>query len=155
MSRGVALLVACVTAVLVAGCPVDTDNGKECVLLKKGPNDGGGVPITESEVTPGKDFVSFGAPECADFVCVRAASAPKTGDPNATAYGRCSSRCASQDDKCPSAVSNVRLDCRALILDEETLGRLCQQDPTKCERYFGGAQTPWFCAEPGTVDAGS
>jgi len=154
MTRSLWVVTAAVLTLLAAGCPVSTDNGIPCELVKRAP-DGGAEKITEAEVTPGKDFVSFGVPECENFLCVRASSAPKSGNPNNVATGRCSSRCASEESNCPSAVNDLELKCRPLILDEVTLGQICLNDPAKCERYFGGAQTPFFCAESGTVDAGS
>jgi hypothetical protein len=155
MSRGiVSLATAALALAVMTGCTVAGDNGIPCDLVKRAP-DGGSAEVTESEVTPGKDFVSFGAPECENFVCVRSSAAPKTGDPTARAKGKCSSRCASAEARCSSAVGEVKLQCRPLILDDVTLGKICLDDPGKCERFFGGAQTPYFCAEPSTVDAGN
>jgi hypothetical protein len=152
MTRSLGLLTCAVLTFCFVGCSVYTDNGIPCDLIKSGAD--GGVKVLESEVTPGKDFVSFGVTECENFICVRASSAPKSGDPNAVATGRCSSRCASEEARCGSA-NDAKLSCRPLILDEVTLGKICLDSPQKCKELFGGPQGAYFCAEASTVDAGT
>lgn len=151
----------------VPACKVTTDLGTPCTLVKKDPGDDTGkrsLPMKESEVTAGKDFISFGAVECEDLVCVRDSSyAPLAGTtplPTDDAKGYCSRpclRCATTG--CPAANPDddsnplKRLGCRPLILDEATLNSICQTDAEKCKKYFGDTKSPYFCAR-GQADAG-
>ena len=149
------LAIACVG--LLTGCRVDTDLGVECNLVRKdpadtNPDDGYNfLPILEGEVTEGKDFISFGAVECEDYVCVRDKDFPKGSSPNVQAKGYCSRRCApTSPQPCPGAEANLppgkSMTCRALILDEQTLGTICHDDPTTCTRVFGDTRSPYLCA---------
>lgn len=162
--RGNRLLWAVVSAVavgvLLSGCKAQTDLGKPCILVKKDPNDTDpsngiqSIPIKESEITPGKDFVSFGATDCEDLVCVRDANTP-AGDPNADATGFCSRSCVQTiPDSCDTGDDTIdkakTYTCRSLILDEETLAAIKQNDPEKYRKYFGDTQSPYFCAKPQT-----
>jgi hypothetical protein len=135
------------------GCRVATDLGRPCTLVKKNPDGGSGsVGILESDLPPNKDFISFGATECEDLVCVRDAAVPRSGIPNATATGYCSRACVPNvtngcpasnpdDDKDP----NKKLSCRALLLDEQTLGAICSTRPDTCQS-IGDTRSPYFCA---------
>jgi hypothetical protein len=141
-------------------CRVATDLGLPCQLVKKNP-DGGttSVPILESDLPGGnKDFISFGATECEDLVCVRDANVPRTGVPGAAAMGYCSRACVPNvSGACPAANKSddsnpdKRLTCRALLLDEATLGAICTNDPSTCQK-LGDTRSPYFCARG--VDAG-
>jgi hypothetical protein len=143
------------------GCRVATDLGRTCQLVKRNPDGGqGSVAILESELPAGtKDFISFGATECEDLVCVRSADIAKTGVPGAAATGYCSRACVpNASTGCPAANSDDdkdptrRLICRALLLDDLTLAQICTNDPGTCQQ-IGGARSPYFCAH--AVDAGS
>jgi hypothetical protein len=153
----VATLVLLGILVLVGACRVATDLGRTCNLVKKNPDGGtGSVPILESDLPGGnKDFISFGATECEDLVCVRDANVPRSGVANAPALGYCSRPCVpgvsngcpaanSDDDKDPSK----KLLCRALLLDELTLAAICTNDPSTCQR-IGDTRSPYFCARDG------
>jgi hypothetical protein len=146
--------------VLLGACRAATDLGHQCTMVKGSP-DGGAVSIKESELPDGvlRDFISFGTAQCEDFVCVRDANFRKTGVAGADATGYCSRPCVpkgsfgcpaenSDDDKDP----NKRLSCRALLLDEETLGSICTTDPGRCQQ-IAGTRSPYFCAR--TLDAGT
>lgn len=148
------LVCAAAMAAAIGGCKSENTLGGDCTLVKKGPADGGAkaVPIRENEINAGlqKDFVSFGSIECEDFVCTRDPSYPRDGG-TGVAHGYCSKPCANNDscktgddaiDKSPSK----RLVCRPLLLDEATLGQICQQNPADCQSYFGGTTSPYFCA---------
>src|SRR5688572_18896823 len=111
---------------LIVSC-APTDLGRECVLMRLGPN--GPEAILEGEIDTGKDVVSFGAVECDHSVCVRSSSAPRTMPRDAPARGRCSTFCENDSTQCASAMSHVSLRCRALVLDETTLAALRARDP--------------------------
>lgn len=156
-----AAVLATAAAVLLSACPSATDLGRECVLIKRdpadtNPDDGiNSIVIRESEVTTGKDFISFGATECDDLVCVRDARMPLSGDPTAAAKGVCSRPCipsnaASCDtgDRSIDEDDAARFNCRPLLLDEETLAAIREADPAKYQRYFGTTQSPDFCVGP-------
>ena len=145
----------------VGGCKSENSLGGDCVLVKKGPDGGSAVPIKESEINAGlqKDFVSFGSIECEDFVCTRDPAFPRDGGSDAGAHGYCSKPCAS-NDTCKTGEDAIdkdpkkKLTCRALLLDEATLGQICQQNPADCRTYFGGTSSPFFCARPLTATDG-
>lgn len=139
---------------LPSACRVNTDLGRSCQLVKKNP-DGGptSVPIVEADL-PGanKDFISFGATECEELVCVRDAYVPRTGVATALATGYCSRSCvANSTIACPAANPADdtdparKLSCRALLLDEQTLGAICTNDPGTCQQ-IGDTRSPYFCA---------
>jgi hypothetical protein len=143
---------------LWSACPNPTDLGKECVLIRKDPadtdpSDGtNSIEIREGEITPGKDFISFGATECDDLICVRDANAAPGTDPNAIAKGVCSRPCvATSATSCETGDRSVdedesrRFTCRSLLLDADTLAAIKEADPEKYQRYFGNAQSPDFC----------
>ena len=161
MSARAAMLVA---IFVVAGCKVPTDLGNECQMVKRDPNvDGGRLFIKEGEIKDGanKDFISFGSAECEDRACVRDINFPRGLDESLPAKGYCSRVCLpSTPNACPPAKAEDEKDplrnlsCRALLLDQATLSAICMDSPADCQRYFGGAQTPYFCARGGSVDAG-
>jgi hypothetical protein len=131
-------------------------------MVKKNP-DGGttSVALLESDLPGGaKDYISFGATECEDLVCVRDANVPLSGVPNAAAMGYCSRACVPNSSAgCPAADPNddrdpsKRLTCRALLLDELTLAAICTNDPATCQR-IGDTRSPYFCARGLTPDGG-
>lgn len=147
----------------LAGCRVQTDLGTPCTLVRRDPadtNEADGVnsiPILESEVSTGgadgRDYISFGATECEDLVCVRDAAFVGTRDPGSAAEGYCSRPCEPQlQNQCPPANESDQADpvkalgCRPMLLDQESLNTLRARDPEKYERYFGKTTTPNFCA---------
>ncbi|HEX9508227.1 MAG TPA: adventurous gliding motility lipoprotein CglC [Myxococcales bacterium] len=138
---------------LVGACKATTDFGTDCTLVKKNPDGGSiAVAIREGELPDGgKDFISFGAAVCENFVCVRDSAYPKNPNPAAEAMGYCSGSCVagtacaaanSADDRDPAR----KLTCRPLLLDELTIAAICTADPIKCQTYFGGNRSPYFCA---------
>jgi len=155
------VLVSLVLLVFLEGCRVATDLGRECTLVKKNPDGGpGSVFILESELPDAgtqsdagtKDYISFGATQCEDLVCVRNANTPKTGVAGAVASGYCSRPCVpNASTGCPAANSddendtNNNLTCRALLLDEQTLAEICTNDPGRCQQ-IAGTLSPYFCA---------
>src|SRR5713226_5661255 len=74
---------------LVGACKATTDFGTDCTLVKKNPDGGSiAVAIREGELPDGgKDFISFGAAVCENFVCVRDSAYPKNPNPAAEAMG--------------------------------------------------------------------
>ncbi len=153
-------LAVLLSAAFVIGCGVKTDLGKTCSLFKRGP-DGGAVPIKEQDIAgkANKDFISFGAVECEDLVCVRDSSFVSTAQPTDNAQGYCSRPCVlGSTTGCPAADSaddqnpTRRLSCRALLLDETTLAA-CRADPD-CKARLGDTTAPYFCAR-GKPDGGS
>lgn len=136
---------------LLAACTTPTDYGQPCKLVKRGP-DGKPVPIATGEIKvgAGKDFISFGATDCENLVCVIDTDAPAGTNPNAPAVGYCSNRC-QQGTECPSGDPADDLDpkkklrCRALVLDEETLRSV----------NIGDLKSPYFCARGAVTDGGT
>lgn len=158
------------TGVLLEGCKVTTDLGTPCVLVKRDPTDTDAsdgirsVPIVEGDfdTEPAGDLISFGAVECEDLVCVQDAQLRQTdwkNDPNHALTGYCSTSCVQgsttgcspQADATNDTNPDLKMSCRALLLDSATMGRLCQTDPAKCQEYFGNNTSPYFCARGGTT----
>jgi hypothetical protein len=165
MSARLALLVG--AALMLGGCEIKSDIGKGCVLVRKAteqelkdhPELGKTRGMMESELRAGQDFISFGAVECEDLICVRdgdfdpelAAGSDLT---KTAAKGYCSKACLadSLQNSCvvtdPEAVASVkdRMACRALLLDQKALEDLKANDPTTYANTFGDNNSPSFCA---------
>lgn len=153
------LVVLLSAALLASGCEVTTQLGKECVLVKKPTPErqAEGIqsdPVLESEIAVGQDFISFGATDCEDLICVRDADAARDPDPNAVAKGYCSTDCVegSGEEACEVTDTSVpaelrnRMTCRSLLLDQASLEALRQSDPALYRRTFGENNSPYFCA---------
>lgn len=155
----------CFLMLVLCACPVRTDLGTPCTLVKRNPDGGNPISMREGEIPDGgrnTDFISFGATECEDLVCVRDGNLPLSGRPETTAVGYCSRSCVptssigcpakdSHDDKDPTK----KLSCRSLLLDEQTLAFLRTNDPSKYHQYFGESTSPFFCARTAGGDAGT
>ncbi|WP_224369288.1 adventurous gliding motility lipoprotein CglC [Hyalangium versicolor] len=153
------LVVLLSAALLASGCEVTTELGKKCVLVKK-PSDeevAQGIrskPVINSEIAAGQDFISFGATDCEDLICVRDAEfVPEDTSPNVAAEGYCSQECVEgstgdcevTDTSVPDALKD-RIVCRSLLLDQATLERLKRDDPVTYRRTFGETNSPYFCS---------
>ena len=165
MSRPYAVAWVLVVASLGAGltgCRVQTDLGVECLLVRKGAVEGETAYITNAEVKPGQEYISFGAAQCDDLVCVRDANFPvDSANPGQPAKGYCSKHCVPQDgpslnDSCPAANADDdrkdspnRLTCREVLLDPETLAAYKAADPVGYEEHFPPDVTPYYCARGG------
>jgi hypothetical protein len=145
-------------------CKADTDLGKPgCHLLKALP-DGGATNVIVAELSAGKDFLSFGAVECEDLICVldvdgvaqvlaqATANAQVLAEP---ATGYCSHACAQGNTSgCTPQYQDLQNDpsmimaCRALVLDNDTIAEICK-DPVKCQEYFNNSRSAFFCARGG------
>lgn len=155
MARSLALpallSIAALIVPMLFGCTNAGDNGRPCFLVKRDPADTNPddgvdrVRVTEGEIGQGTDFISFSATECEDLVCVREAGTAASGNPSTEAVGKCSRPCVGEGAECPSAVSDLTLSCRALLLDVETLSKVRQADPVRFESAFGGTTSPFFC----------
>ncbi len=160
-----------VFALLVVGCKTPTDLGAVCRMVKRNPDGGRALPIREGEIKAGanKDFISFGASDCDNLTCVRDSEFARGdggrldgglddddgGTLGPIALGYCSDKCL-QGSTCSSADPNddndakKRLNCRALLLDNETLNALCGAG--QC--LPGNIKSPYFCARGQIPDAG-
>ena len=143
------------------GCQDSTDLGKTpCHLVKKGP-DGGPVDVVVGELSAGKDFLSFGAVECEDLVCVLdkqgvsavlAQAISNSAVLSNPALGYCSRACAQgSSTTCTPQFDDQQNDpalamsCQQLVLDSATIAEICK-DPAKCAAYFDNNRSPFFCA---------
>jgi hypothetical protein len=153
MMKTWAAVCAAVVALLTTDCTVPPI-GQPCTLVKKDPSDPAGlksIPITEGEIAnqQQKDYLSLGATDCEDLVCVRSANHwPDNPDPNAAATGECSTSCSpnAQGGCITGTHTDTEADaftCRALVLDAEVLSMLRQQHPE-----WNLPQSEYFCARP-------
>lgn len=145
--------------VMISACPVIDDLGADCTLVRADPTDTDpsdgtrSIPIKESEIsgTPNMDIISFGATECENLVCVRAAGTAFSPNPAVTdATGFCSRAC-SENNTEGCLTGNAGIDnndpfkCRSLALDPEELARIKQERP---ELIPPGVTSPFYCAKP-------
>jgi hypothetical protein len=140
------------SAVLLAsGCQVTTQLGQSCVLVKK-KDATSSTPVLEKDIAPKQDFISFGATDCEDLICVRDAESPHDPDPEAVALGYCSQECVEGSSSCTVTSTDVdtalkdRMTCRSLLLDQASLERLKKDDPVAYRNTFGETNSPYFCA---------
>jgi hypothetical protein len=155
----IALLAVMAAIIAVTSCKPPTDLNRPCRLVKRNPDGGDGVvPILEGEVKAnaghGKDFISIGTVDCDDLICVRDSLLETDAGPFDPAYGYCSRECL-EGAVCPSYDSSLdttanKLNCRALLLDKETLAGLVGADGGSP----GNVRDPFFCARGETPDAG-
>ncbi|HEX8824258.1 MAG TPA: adventurous gliding motility lipoprotein CglC [Archangium sp.] len=152
MSSRLALLVS--AALLCGGCKVTSDIGKPCLLVKRGTGSNS-APVTEADLRPGQDFISFGALDCEDLVCVKDANMPtQIADNEAKqVIGYCSKACVAEtQDTCAvtdaEALAEVkdRIACRPLLLDQQALDALRAADRAAYRATFGDNTSPYFCA---------
>ncbi|MCY1015358.1 adventurous gliding motility lipoprotein CglC [Pyxidicoccus sp. MSG2] len=172
MSVRTALLMS--AALLLGGCEVSSEIGKECTLVRKASPEEEQefgrkfMPILEKEVAPKQDFISFGSIECEDLICVRDAAFPRATNedgsvnPNAEAKGYCSKECVEGSNACEvKDTSGVleglpeRMGCRALLLDQDTLDALRSSDEGFYRRTFGENNSPFFCAGAPVAQSGN
>ncbi|WP_043432368.1 adventurous gliding motility lipoprotein CglC [Cystobacter fuscus] len=167
MSARLALLLMG-AALLCGGCEVPADTGKRCGLVKKDPNDPtglGSIPVTPSDIRFNQDFISFGAVDCEELVCVRTAGTElqTSGENEAIqVMGYCSKACNLESTTAcavthPDTAEDVKatLGCRPLLLDQVALDTLKRTNPAEFERLFGRNESPNFCASKGVGTAGS
>lgn len=171
MSVRTALLMS--AALLLGGCEVSSEIGKECTLVRKATAEesaaNGGrkfMPILQKEVARNQDVISFGSIECEDLICVRDADFPpkmmddpsdpggaQIDDPEAEAKGYCSKECVEGSNACEvKDTSGVleglpeRMSCRSLLLDQATLEALRSANESRYRETFGENNSPFFCA---------
>ncbi len=154
----IALLAVMVAIIAVTSCKPATDLNRPCRLVKRNPDGGEALPILEGEVLANKghdkDFISIGTVDCDDLICVRDSHLVTDAGPFDPAYGYCSRECL-EGSVCPSYDSSLdtsanKLNCRALLLDKETLAVIAGGDGGAP----GNVRDPFFCARGQTPDAG-
>ena len=145
-------------ALLLGGCEVSTQLGTPCDLVRKATPDEQAagndfMPILEKDIAADQDFISFGALDCEDLVCVRDASSPRDPEPTARARGYCSKECVQGTTTgckvtSSEAVEDIkeRMTCRPLLLDQATLEAIKVADEAFYRRTFGENNSPYFCA---------
>lgn len=144
-------------------CPPRGDLGNPCKMPRR--TDAGTTNLTEKEVrartgtaaNATRDFLAFGSIDCDDLLCVRDATYASDAGDDAEALGYCSKPC-DIGAACPSSNpdddmrGDRRLNCRPLLLDEQTLEAI-NQDPA-ARRILNNVKSPYFCARGSTPDAG-
>lgn len=149
-------------------CTANTDLGQQCRMVKA--VDGGVTFVVVGDLSAGKDFVSFGATECNDLVCVvdqqsasEQLSAAQRGagiSLDSPAVGYCSVACVQGNNStCSPQVNDMQnvpgnaMTCRELVLDQALIAAICQ-DAAKCQEYFGSNRASFFCARGAPADGG-
>lgn len=152
-----------ISGLALAACPPSGDLGKPCQMPRR--TDAGTTFLTEREVrartgtgaNATRDFLAFGSLDCDDLLCVRDATFVSDAGDDAVALGYCSKPC-DIGAACPSFNADLdkrgdtRLNCRPLLLDEQTLETI-NQDPA-ARRILNNVRSPYFCARGSTPDAG-
>jgi hypothetical protein len=156
------LYIAAALAIVAVGCKPATDLNSPCTLVKRNPDGGVPLPITEGEVRnaqgQNKDFIAVGSVECEDLICVRDSNFSNDAGTTEAATGYCSKQCqADLTNACPSFEESFdkgpkALSCRALLLSAETLAILNASDGGG----FPGIRDSFFCARgAASADAGN
>jgi hypothetical protein len=163
------LLGAVLLSTALAACTASTELGKACNLVKALP-DGGVTAVVIGDLSAGKDFVSFGATECEDLVCVvdQASVSQQLSEAqrdagsslSSPATGYCSKACVQGNNATCTPQYNDQQDipglamtCRELVLDPEIIAEICK-DPVLCQEFFGSNRTSFFCARGAPTDGG-
>lgn len=160
-------------ALLLGGCEVSSEIGKECTLVRKATAEEQAqfgrdiMPVLEKEIASQQDFISFGSLECEDLICVRDSDFPRpTRDDGALngeaeAKGYCSKPCVEGSNACEvKDTSGVlpglpeRMTCRAMLLDQATLEALRAANEAQYRRTFGENNSPFFCAGTPLAETG-
>ena len=164
------LLGAVLLGVTLFACTSSTDLGETCNPVKALP-DGGVTYVLVGDLSAGKDFISFGATECSDLVCVvdqelasqELSQAQRDAglSLSSPAIGYCSTACVQGNDStCSPQYNNqqnqpaLAMTCRELLLDPALIAEICSS-PAKCEEYFGSNRSSFFCARGAPADGGS
>lgn len=161
--RGLWLVSAALVTMGFFACPPTGDLNRPCQMPRR--TDAGTTFLTEKEVrartgtasNATRDFLSFGSLDCADLLCVRDATFTTDAGDDAVAFGYCSNPC-DIGAACPSfdpefdKRGDTRLNCRPLLLDEQTLEAI-NQDP-QARKLINGVKSPLFCARGSSPDAG-
>lgn len=161
--RGLWFIPVLFTLLGILGCPPSTDRGRECSMPRR--TDAGTTFLTEKEVrartgtasNATRDFLAFGSLDCDDLLCVRDATYVTDAGEDAVAKGYCSNPC-DVGAACPSfdpeldKRGDTRLNCRPLLLDEQTLEAI-NQDPA-ARKVLNNVKSPYFCARGSSPDAG-
>jgi hypothetical protein len=151
------------TVIVFSACPPSTDRGRPCTMRKR--TDAGIADVSEREVrartgtaaSATRDFLGFGSLDCDSLLCVRDATFVSDAGDDSPAQGYCSNPC-DPGAACPSfdprldERGDTRLNCRALLLDEQTLEAI-RQDPV-ASALINNVRTPYFCARGSAPDAG-
>jgi hypothetical protein len=153
MSVRLALLAA--AALICGGCEVPSEVGKPCLMVKKSSSaDRKFDLVLPSDIQLDQDFISFGAQDCEDLICVRNAGSKLELSEGGSVLGYCSKACLpeSTTNACavnhPEATAEVKstMSCRALLLDQKALDDLRLNNPSEYRSTFGENASPTFCA---------
>jgi hypothetical protein len=158
------LLISILLAAAMAACSSRGDLNTTCEMVKRDAGDPNGLtatPLLLSDIPNTRtDFISFGSPDCDDRICVRDFQYVQDGGAP-FAFGYCSSPCTpGAPNQCPSYDGSLdngpnKLNCRALLLDAQTLAAICGEDGgAECTQYFSNTRSPYFCARGNTPDGG-
>ncbi|HXX31547.1 MAG TPA: adventurous gliding motility lipoprotein CglC [Myxococcaceae bacterium] len=173
-----------VLVVAVAACTASTELGMPCTPVKA-LVDGGSTCtppapancVTIGELSAGKDFVSFGATECEDLICVvdQASASQQLSEAqrdagaglSSPAAGYCSRACVQGNNStCTPQFEDMQdipgntMTCRELVLDPQIIAAICNLpadaggNPALCEQYFGSNRSSFFCARGAPADGG-
>lgn len=163
------LLAAILLGATLFACTANTDLGQSCNMVKALP-DGGVTAVVVGDLSAGKDFVSFGATECNDLVCVvdqasaslQLSQAQRDAGTSlqSTAVGYCSTVCVQGSNATCTPQFNdqqnipgLAMTCRELVLDPALIASICQ-DPKLCQEFFGSNRSSFFCARGAPSDGG-
>jgi len=147
-----------------------TDLGAPCNMVKA-LSDGGVTNVVVGDLSAGKDFISFGATECDDLICVvdhtsaslQLSQAQRDAGTSfqSPAVGYCSLACVQGNNSTCSPQYNddqnipgLSMTCQELVLDPNLIRAICQSDPMSCQQYFGTNRGSFFCARGTPLDGG-
>jgi hypothetical protein len=159
-------------AATLFACTANTDLGEPCNMVKAVDGGTGVALVVVGDLSAGKDFISFGATECSDLVCVvdQASASEQLSQAqrdagsslNTPAIGYCSLACVQGNNStCTPQFDDLQNDpglamtCRELLLDPDLINAICRTDPVSCQLYFGTNRESFFCARGAPSDGGA
>lgn len=134
----------------VAGCTTKGDLGANCRMTRSASTpEAPPTPVQESAVqNPALDYISFGAAECDNLVCLRTAGSTNPSNQDGEAIGYCSAPCVTDAD-CDATGDGVEgsLVC-ATVLPE--MSALAEDDPVLYDQIFspGTGASNRYCILP-------
>jgi hypothetical protein len=157
--------------VTLFACTSNTDLGAPCNMVKAVDGGSGVALVTVGDLSAGKDFVSFGATECNDLICVvdqgsaseqlSQAQRDAGSSLDSPAIGYCSTACVQGNNStCTPQYNDLQdvpgdaMTCRELVLDPALINAICQANPVDCQNYFGSNRASFFCARGALPDGG-
>jgi hypothetical protein len=147
LHRLLTLSFASVLSLLATACTVERDLGQTCKMTRPDPDGGVALALEAERVSnPNLDYISFGAAECDDQVCLRTSRSANPEHEQGTARGYCSAPCIEASDCEPDFTGKKgTMRCEQVLPDLEQMKK---DDPQAYEETFGAGASTRYCVLP-------